>query len=82
MRKPTISRNLEIQGELSSTYLGMNYAEFQVSSTPWGLGRSWQAASDLTAVCGTYFGNGSRQKSIVRPYAGRDAVSFQALQAY
>ena len=27
----------------------INYAKFQVS-TPWGLGRSWQAASNLSAV--------------------------------
>ena len=36
------------------------YAEFQVS-TPWGLGRSWHAASNLSTVCGTYFGSSSQQ---------------------
>ena len=58
----------------------INYAEIQVS-TPWGLGRSWQVASNLSAVCGTSFDGSSRQKSIVRPYAGRDGklLSFTGL---
>ena len=55
----------------------INYAEFQVS-TPWGLGRSWQAARNLSAVCGTYFGSSSRQKSIVHPRRGK-LLSFTGL---
>ena len=37
------------------------------------------SASNLSAVCGTYFGSSSWQKSIVRPYAGRDMVQSIAV---
>ena len=69
-------RRLNIGQNKQYTYkVTKYYAKFQVS-TPWGLGRSWQAASNLSTVCGTYFSSSSRQKLIVRPYVGRDAVSF------
>ena len=32
---------------------------------------------NLSAMCGTYFGNSSWQKSTVCPYVGRGAVTFK-----